>query len=263
MREPKKIYGPYDKRDGRQVIILQYEDKTRRTVSYPKYLMEVRLGRELDPDEETVDHIDRDFTNNEWWNLRVIERPRHTKEDAKRRKPAEFTCMICETVFEKNVSYVYTNRKAGKAGPFCSRECAGTYGMKVKKGEIDKEPVDFEEFEAENKEYYRPIKREKDTGTVACKHCLHKAGLSKYWRVDEGQDEECDNCGKVDKCVYVRWLEGDIYFNPAYEDEDGPGLIIAIGDSKYRLALVNEIEDGDEIWEHAEKIGTVRMEMKA
>jgi len=262
MREPKKVYGPYDKRDGRQVIILQYADKSRRTVSYPKYLMEVRLGRELDPDEETVDHIDRDFTNNEWWNLRVIERPRHTKEDAKRRKPAEFTCMICETVFEKNVSYVYTNRKAGKAGPFCSRKCAGTYGMKVKKGEIDKEPVDFEEFEAENKEFYRPIKREKNTGAVACENCLIDAGLSGYF-AGGGQDETCEICEKVTKCVYIKWMEGDIYFNPAYEDEDGPGLIIAIGDSKYRLALVNEVEDGDEIWEHAEKVGTVRMEMKA
>ena len=138
MRKPKKVYGPYDKKDGRQVIILQYEDKSRRTVSYPKYLMEVRLDRELDPDKETVDHIDRDFTNNEWWNLRVIERSRHAKEDATRRKPTEFTCAMCETVFEKDASYVYTNRKAGKAGPFCSRKCAGTYGMKVKKGEIEK-----------------------------------------------------------------------------------------------------------------------------
>jgi len=262
MRKPKKVYGPYDKKDGRQVIILQYEDKSRRTVSYPKYLMEVRLDRELDPDKETVDHIDRDFTNNEWWNLRVIERSRHAKEDATRRKPTEFTCAMCETVFEKDASYVYTNRKAGKAGPFCSRKCAGTYGMKVKKGEIEKVVVDFEEFAAENKEFYRPIKREKDIGAVACEKCLIDAGLSGYFG-GSGQDETCDICGKVTKCVYIKWMEGDIYFNPAYEDADGPGIILAIGDSKYRLAIVDEIEDGDEIWDLAEKIGTVRMEMKA
>ena len=262
LRMPEKEYGPYDKKDGRQVIILKYEDGSRRTVSYPKWIMEKRLGRELDPDQETVDHIDRDFTNNEWWNLRVVERSRHVKEDAKRLKPATFVCMICETEFEKDASYVYTNRKDGKAGPFCSRKCAGTYGQKVKKGEIEKVVVDFEEFAAENKEYYRPIKREAGKGTVACKKCLTDAGLSGYF-AGEGQDETCDVCQKVTKCVYIKWMEGDVYFNPAYEDANGPGIILVIGDSKYRLAIVDEVEDGDEIWDYAEKIGTVRMEVRA
>jgi len=45
-----KVYGPYTRKDGRQHVIL-YENGTRKTVSYPKYLLETKLGRPLDSNE--------------------------------------------------------------------------------------------------------------------------------------------------------------------------------------------------------------------
>jgi len=69
-----KIYGPYTRADGRKHII-KYDPSTgsRKTVSYPKHLMEKYLGRALLP-TETVDHIDDNFYNDDINNLQVISR---------------------------------------------------------------------------------------------------------------------------------------------------------------------------------------------
>ena len=76
-----KVYGPYTRPDGRQHVILIFEDGQRRTVSYPKYLMEQKLGRELDPDLETINHKNGDFTDNRWENLEILSRVDHAHLD--------------------------------------------------------------------------------------------------------------------------------------------------------------------------------------
>jgi len=65
-----KVYGPYTREDGRKHVI-HYDGKTRRTQSYPRYLMEQHLGRELLPNE-TVDHINEDFTDDRIENLQLL-----------------------------------------------------------------------------------------------------------------------------------------------------------------------------------------------
>ena len=60
-----KLYGPYsNSADGRLRCMIVFPNKKRKTISYPKYLMEVHLGRYLDIDE-TIDHIDGNFLNND------------------------------------------------------------------------------------------------------------------------------------------------------------------------------------------------------
>jgi len=68
-----KIYGPYLRKDGRKHIIIIHNDGRSQTRSYPRLLLEQKLGRELKEDE-TVDHIDGDFTNDAPENLRVLSR---------------------------------------------------------------------------------------------------------------------------------------------------------------------------------------------
>ena len=70
--EDYKCYGPYTRKDERQHAILIKHDATgsiveRLTISYPKYLVEVYLNRQLESNE-TVDHIDGNFPNKgrEW-----------------------------------------------------------------------------------------------------------------------------------------------------------------------------------------------------
>jgi hypothetical protein len=133
--EDCKIYGPYDrKEDERQVVIIIRPDKTRTTLAYSKFLMEKHLGRYLDSEKETVDHINQDVRDNRIENLRVLPRAEHARDDAKRRKSQDFICPICKekfTIEGRKLSDAHRNRREGKAGPFCGRSCAGKYGAEV------------------------------------------------------------------------------------------------------------------------------------
>lgn len=120
-----KVYGPYTRKDGRQHVIL-YENGTRKTISYPKFLLEQKLKRSLRSDE-TCDHIDNDHTNNSLTNLQVLSRIDNSRKQMAF-KPAElgvFTCPVCNCSFTKRMNQVRANLKKGKSGPYCSRSCAG------------------------------------------------------------------------------------------------------------------------------------------
>lgn len=68
-----KISKPYTRPDGRKHVIITKEDGSKTTRSYPRFLLEEKLGRKLLP-EETVDHIDGNFKNDSPENLRVLSR---------------------------------------------------------------------------------------------------------------------------------------------------------------------------------------------
>ena len=134
-----KIYGPYKRKDGRQHVI-EYDGVQRKTISYPKHLMENHLGKKLEPNE-TVDHIDKDFSNDSLGNLQVLDRQEHTVLDAKRAKKVEITCVLCGNKALKSGNDLRGNSKQEKAGPFCSRKCAGLYGANVQNNKQKKLPV--------------------------------------------------------------------------------------------------------------------------
>lgn len=127
-----KIYGPYLRKDGRQHIIIVDEGK-KRTVSYPKWIMEQAIGRSL-ASNETVHHKDEDPLNNEITNLEILDRSTHGKLHAKRVAPVEFLCVWCGKAGTQRANHLRNNGKQGKAGPFCSRHCAGEYGASVQNG---------------------------------------------------------------------------------------------------------------------------------
>lgn len=66
-----KTYGPYRGADGRSRLMFKHDDGTFTCQSYPRYLMEQKLGRTLSP-RETVDHIDGDVTNDNEDNLQIL-----------------------------------------------------------------------------------------------------------------------------------------------------------------------------------------------
>ena len=148
------VYGPYtSKETGRKIVIIKYDDGRSRTVSYPKYLLEQHLGKEL-PIEATVDHIDRDFNNNSIDNLRVMDRSDHSCADTRRVKLVRFNCSLCAKPFERSPRLVRDKAKKGRRGIFCSKQCAGRYARKLQLGQIEKFPVQ-QHIESE---YYRNIK---------------------------------------------------------------------------------------------------------
>lgn len=148
------VYGPYSRSDGRKIVIVKDVDGKSRTVSYPKWIMEQHLGRKLNPETETCDHIDRDKHNNDINNLRLVPRSQHSADDTRRVKLVEFECSMCGNKFERSPRLIRDKAKKGKAGPFCSRACAGSYARKLQLKQIDKQDAQTH-IESE---YYRNIK---------------------------------------------------------------------------------------------------------
>lgn len=145
----RKVYGPYTKQDGRQIVIVKYDDGSKTTISFPKFLMEEHLGRRLHPDKETVDHWDSNFQNNDLSNLRLVPRKEHSANDTRRVKLIKFECAWCDKEFERSPRLVRDKAKKKSAGPFCSRICAGKYSRlrqlkKIKK--FDSQPVIDSEY---------------------------------------------------------------------------------------------------------------------
>jgi hypothetical protein len=124
-----KVYGPYTRKDKRQHVCLVGSDGHRKTVSYPKFLVEIRIGRLLEEDD-TVDHVNGDFSDNSPENLRVLKRGEHVALDVKRRVLADVMCPMCGISFQPSRPQL----RPEKAGPFCSRVCAGKYGAEVQNG---------------------------------------------------------------------------------------------------------------------------------
>ena len=150
-----KVYGPYSTKDGRQIITIVENNGKRRMKSYPKYLMEQILGRELDPDLENIHHKDGNFLNNDPSNLEIIDRVKHSSNHALRVViKSHFKCPMCNkefTISSKQVHGHIYNRSIGKAGPFCSKHCAGLYGKAIQNGRMTKLKVD----KIDNREYYK------------------------------------------------------------------------------------------------------------
>jgi hypothetical protein len=121
-----KILGPYQRKSDRRFYMkVFHEDGRSSTMSYPKWLMEKHLGRELSSDE-TVDHIDNNVENNNLNNLQVLSLADNIRKSAKPPEYVECICPVCVKQFLALARYVRANQiKQGKAGPYCNKSCAG------------------------------------------------------------------------------------------------------------------------------------------
>lgn len=138
-----KVYGPYRNDRGRDFVIVVDRKGKKNTISYPKYLMEMHLGRKLDPNKETVDHWDTDKYNNDIKNLRLVPREEHSADDTRRALPAKLKCSWCDKEFERSARVVRDKHKRGVRGTFCSRSCAGKYARSVQLQLINNDAIDL------------------------------------------------------------------------------------------------------------------------
>ena len=133
----KKIYGPYLGKDNRYRISIKFNDNSKKTMSYPKYLMEQHLGRYLDVNEQ-IDHIDGNPLNNDISNLQILKLGEHQKLDVLRNKDITVNCKYCGKEFTINGSNLYNRNRTDRhsSGYFCSKTCSGKYGKDIQLGKV-------------------------------------------------------------------------------------------------------------------------------
>lgn len=144
------VSDPCTRKDGRKTITLSCssnfggEKVKSTTVSYPKALVESIRGERLKPNE-TIDHRDRNFTNDDPGNLIIKDRSIHCAEDALRVYVEDAFCIICSKTFTPTRNQI-TKRAESKPGPFCSKECAGFYNASFGKIEKKEERLKIEKY---------------------------------------------------------------------------------------------------------------------
>lgn len=128
------VLGPYKRKDGRKHIVLNNSNASKgtrgktKTISYPKALSEVKLGKRLEKNE-TVDHHDRNFLNDDNNNLKIKDRAVHASEDAIRLHVEPICCPVCDTKFIPNKNQI-KNHHRQSSGPYCSSQCLKIFKQK-------------------------------------------------------------------------------------------------------------------------------------
>jgi hypothetical protein len=149
------VLGPYKRKDGRKHVVLNNSNASKgtrgktKTISYPKALIEAKIGKRLE-ENQTIDHHDRNFLNDDENNLKIKDRSTHSSEDALRVQVDLVNCPICNKSFEPNQNQ--RNKKLTVAGPFCSKQCSGKYGTLVQNEKVKLERIKI------NKRYYKKVK---------------------------------------------------------------------------------------------------------
>ena len=112
-------------KEGRRTLALYNSSKDRSSCQYARYLMAVKIGRFLTENEE-VDHIDNDFTNDSLDNLQILsaEENRNKRNCSVGVSMVEFECPICNDIFSRERRNTHIIIKSKKIIT-CSRKCGG------------------------------------------------------------------------------------------------------------------------------------------
>ena len=128
----------YTGTDNRVRIVYVNDDGSRHTKSYPRILMEEKLGRPLEPFED-VHHLDNNPLNNSIENLVVKIHGEHQREhNPSKYKDTYAFCEVCGTKFiwtAKRQRTYYIDLRRGKDRIIsCSRSCSSFYGRQEQLG---------------------------------------------------------------------------------------------------------------------------------
>lgn len=125
--------------ENRKTLILYNNCGDRTSTQYARYLLAIKLKRFL-TEEEIVDHIDGDKTNDSLNNLQILSREDNIRKACK--KPdIKLICPICGTVFYKQSSKLSGKKLRERVKNnliCCSRKCGRiSASRKLKKNKGD------------------------------------------------------------------------------------------------------------------------------
>lgn len=124
------IKNIYKNSDGRWRAYCIDELGNPHIVSYPRILMEEKLGRPLEPNED-IHHIDENPDNNDISNLKIVIHGEHQKQHSIKYIDTFETCMICGKYFimtAQKWSRFYGDLHRSRLTHrilTCSKSCAG------------------------------------------------------------------------------------------------------------------------------------------
>lgn len=114
-------------RENRKTLILYNSQKDRSSTQYARYLLAVSLGRYLN-DEEEVDHIDGDVTNNNLNNLQILSKWENVYKSNKL-PDVHLQCPVCAVKFTRSRKSLRGKlERAANNLICCSRSCGGRFG---------------------------------------------------------------------------------------------------------------------------------------
>ena len=124
----KKAYLVTNKEPRRNVILFNSK-QDRTTISYARYLMSVRLGREL-PVNMLVDHINGDKMDDRIENMQLLTVKENNikaiKQNNISKKMVDFICGTCGQFFTKPRNQTHLVKTSIKS-TYCSRQCGGRH----------------------------------------------------------------------------------------------------------------------------------------
>ena len=130
MKDVHNVNGPYpysyDKR--RKFVVITFDDGSKKSVSYPRYVMEQHLGHPL-PANKDVHHKDENPSNNDISNLELVDRIKHRRDHSTKHSFEESTetCVICGKQFvytvQRKRDYFHNTGKLVNDNPTCSKVC--------------------------------------------------------------------------------------------------------------------------------------------
>ncbi len=122
-------------KDGRTRLVIKYDDGHMTTKSYPRVLMEEKLGRPLKQNED-VHHKDGNKLNNDINNLEVVMHGEHQRmHNPSRYKEETRICQVCgkEFIYSQiqQIRYNVDIRRNRKRYYTCSNSCRGKASMGI------------------------------------------------------------------------------------------------------------------------------------
>lgn len=154
-----ELQYPYDKdyikgylifkSNGRNIVSLFDKNNIQTSTSYSRYLMSIHLKRYL-TNEEEVDHIDNDGSNDVIENLQILTNFENNKKrlisNKIGKKFIECICPNCDKTYSVDYRNCFLQPAKKQSISFCSRKCSYAFKRNFKITDLEKKQIGKEQL---------------------------------------------------------------------------------------------------------------------